>query len=82
MSKRTIWIVVVIALLVIVGSIIFLYSTKSDKNNNQDTDSVKLIDSSGNEGSELSNTPETEFSDLETSDNDFNEIDSAVDYIE
>lgn len=83
-SKRTIWIIVVIALILIVGSVIFLYNANSanKERKNQDSDSVKLIDAEGNKATELSNTPNTEFTDLETSDDDFNEIDSTIDYIE
>jgi len=84
MSKRAIWIIVVVALIIIVGSVIFLYNGKSinKDNNGDDSDSVKLIDTEGNEATELSNTPDSEFTDLETSDDDFNEIDSTIDYIE
>lgn len=82
MSKRTIWIIVVIALIMIVGSVIFLYSAKSGNNTKtEDSNSIKLIDSSGNPTSELSNTPNTDFTDLKTSTNNFNEIDSTIDYI-
>jgi flagellar basal body-associated protein FliL len=73
MNKTTLWIIVIVALVILSYFIFF----RSGGNKEPGEPAITIVDP----GESFDNIPESEFEDLETEDDVFNEIDGAIEEI-